>query len=142
MAPITIINWELIEGLPQLMGDRPVVIGHFDLIKIFSAQHEPAGFVQDKIERNVEAAVQHGCVFEVNARAFKKGLDDPYPGSSILALVQQYGGEVTFGDDSHGPEQVGLYYDRSIPVVKQYFDHVVAFEKDEVRISKVTLPLT
>lgn len=45
-------------------------------------------------------------VFEVNSRALKKNLPDPYPQSDVLKIILEMGGKLTLADDSHGPLQV------------------------------------
>ncbi len=120
---------------------RPEVIGHFDLIKIFSPDYEYSSALQDAARRNIREAVSYGAVFEVNSRAFKKGMDEPYPGRMILQMIAESKGQITLGDDSHGISQVGLHYDKAIPIVKEYFNSVVAFDKPNGTLEKVILPL-
>ena len=134
-------QFDLICGLLDLLEGRPIIIGHFDLVKIFSPDHSPSDVVLQRMKRNIEAAVEAECVFEVNARAFKKGLPEPYPGAAVLELIAELGGEVTLGDDAHGPDEVGLFYEKSLPFVERYFDHVVAFERQGEHIQRVSIPL-
>ena len=126
----------------QLMREiKPEVIGHFDLIKIFAGEFQPSQEVLDLARRNINWAVKYGAIFEVNSRAFKKGLTEPYPGRVFLQMIKEEGGEVTLGDDSHGPGQVGLFYERSVPIVAEYFDHVIAFERPDYELLKIPIPI-
>jgi len=118
---------------------RPEVIGHFDLIKIFSPDNSVSRSVWDLIERNIKEAIGYGGVFEVNTRAFKKGLDEPYPGREILETISNMGGEITLGDDSHALEDIGYAFERVTDLLTDYFQYIVAFEKDTDGIKKIRL---
>ena len=86
---------------------RPEVVGHLDLIKIFAPEPLESPTFRRGVERSLEAARAVGSVIEVNGRALKKGLSEPYPGRNILESARAIGVEVTLGDDSHGPDEVG-----------------------------------
>lgn len=121
---------------------KPEVIGHFDLIRIFAGDYEPSSRVMEAIRRNIEAGVSYGALFEVNSRAYKKGFLQPYPQKSILNMLADLGASATLGDDSHGPEDIGLYYSETVAVLKDYFKDVIALKKDEAGlITKVRIPL-
>ncbi|KAK4054398.1 hypothetical protein OIV83_000892 [Microbotryomycetes sp. JL201] len=94
---------------------RPEVVGHFDLCRLYYPDVSFAQFdkVWEKIERNVRFAVSYGALFEVNAAAFRKGWNAAYPGIEVLDLILKLGGRLTLSDDSHGPDAVGLNYDRA-----------------------------
>ncbi|ORY91880.1 Polymerase/histidinol phosphatase-like protein [Syncephalastrum racemosum] len=102
------------EQWTMLQTVKPEVVGHFDLVRIFAkdqaALHHPS--VWNKIERNVDFIVEYGGLFEINSRAWKKGLEDAYPQSDIIKLIQSKGGRFTLSDDCHGPNDVGLFYDQ------------------------------
>jgi histidinol-phosphatase (PHP family) len=116
---------------------RPEVIGHFDLIKIFLHQLNTTGAgldlpiaVSRQIDRNIEAVIAYGGVFEVNSRAFAKGLGEPYPGMELLRRIRELGGEVTLGDDSHAVDDIGRDLDRAAAYIRQAgFERIVAFRK-------------
>lgn len=97
----------------QLMRDiHPEVIGHFDLIRLFRPNFELTENLWNKIERNLDYAIAYGALFELNARAFKKQLHEPYPRLTIINKILEKGGKLTLGDDSHSPEEVGLGFNR------------------------------
>ncbi|KAJ1734532.1 hypothetical protein LPJ61_001018 [Coemansia biformis] len=104
--------------LTMLQGLKPEVVGHFDLIRIF---HPAIPGVEDPLQtaeiralalRNIDYAISYGAVFEINTRAWKKGLQDAYPQRDILAEILQRGGRVTIADDSHGAQDLCMHYDR------------------------------
>ncbi|KAI8067862.1 polymerase/histidinol phosphatase-like protein [Gongronella butleri] len=102
------------EQFAMLHTVKPTVVGHFDLIRIFADQDDAAAAlahpsVMQKIDRNIDAVIAFGGLFEINSRAWKKGLVDAYPCKDI---IHQKGGRLTLSDDCHGPQDVGLYYNK------------------------------
>ncbi|KAG5460782.1 MAG: polymerase/histidinol phosphatase-like protein [Olpidium bornovanus] len=108
---------------------RPEIVGHFDLIRLFEGRPETStganladrptlGLLKDypkiwaKVTRNVDFVVGYEGLFEVNAKAYKKGLCHAYPCDEILQYIKSMGGLFTLSDDSHGPDEVGLNYAR------------------------------
>lgn len=134
-------QYELIKLLSDYCSEFPIVVGHFDLVKIYSPDHQPSAGVWSSVKRNIEAAVKAGLVFEVNSRAFKKGLREPYPSPRILETIRESGGSITLGDDSHGPDQVGLHYPETQQFLDGVFEFVVAFERCKDGFCTVELPL-
>lgn len=65
---------------------RPEVVGHFDLIRLFRPEFELSDEVWMRIRRNVDLVVEYGGLFEVNSRAYKKGLKWAYPMKDILKV--------------------------------------------------------
>lgn len=69
---------------------RPVVVGHFDLVRLLSAEREgrfrrwPG--VWERVERNLREVVAYGGLVEVNAAGLRKGLREPYPGRDICRV--------------------------------------------------------
>ncbi len=111
---------------------HPQVIGHFDLIRIFRPEFPLSRKVWEKIERNLAYGISYQALFEINARAFKKKLTEPYPQAEILQLLLSLGGKITLGDDSHHPDEVGLNFDRLFDFLqKQNISSLYALEKDE-----------
>lgn len=104
----------------------PSVIGHFDLIRLFTpksiaeAASSPEFLatkwpdVWQKVVRNVEYAVGYGALFEMNSAAVRKGWPTPYPASDVAKLIVEKGGRFCLSDDSHGTAQVGLNYHKSL----------------------------
>ncbi|KAF8878804.1 Polymerase/histidinol phosphatase-like protein [Gymnopilus junonius] len=93
---------------------KPEVVGHFDLCRLYqpSLHFRDYPRVFSKIERNVRYAVQYGALFELNAAAFRKKWDTAYPAEDVVEVINSLGGRFALSDDSHGPNAVGLNYDR------------------------------
>jgi len=140
-------QFDLFAALSPFASRIPIVVAHFDLIKIFSPDHDPSEEVWQPIVRNLEFAIANEYVFEVNARAFKKGLGEPYPSAHLLTQIRDMGGEITLGDDSHAADEVGLHFADALPVIRPIFDEVTAFEwraqacGEGERLVRVKLPL-
>ncbi|ORZ05362.1 Polymerase/histidinol phosphatase-like protein [Lobosporangium transversale] len=131
----------------MLQGLQPEVVGHLDLVRIFFSaingchhhqgkdqnksqeQHEQETARQNQnkltpdlwelVRRNVDYVVGYGGLFELNSRAWKKGLADAYPQRDILEHILSKGGRITLSDDSHGPDDVGMFYN---PNLKAYLE--------------------
>ncbi|KAF9584067.1 histidinolphosphatase [Lunasporangiospora selenospora] len=73
------------------------------------------------VKRNVDYVISYGGLFELNSRAWKKGLADAYPQRDILEYILSKGGRVTLSDDSHGPDDVGMFYN---PELKEYLERM------------------
>lgn len=89
---------------------RPEVVGHLDLIRKLALAPERVDTprVQEAARHVLEAAAAYGGIMDVNTSALRRGDATPYPASWLLRLaVGEYGLGVCFGDDSHGPDQVG-----------------------------------
>ena len=104
--------------LEMLETLKPLVVGHFDLIRLYSdAQDDDLRDlggdmeVWDRICRNLEVIKGYGGVLEVNSSALRKGLKQPYPRREICIEWIDMGGVLVMSDDSHGVDQVGTCYD-------------------------------
>lgn len=79
------------EQFEMLSQAKPKVVGHFDLIRLFS--EEPDRRVKgwrdgcwEKMRRNLEKAKEVGGWLEVNTSALRKGLEEPYPGREVAEV--------------------------------------------------------
>ena len=68
----------------------PVVVGHFDVVRLFS--DDPGRNLQlwpgvwEKIMRNLRFVSDYGGVLELNSSALRKGMTEPYPKSEICKV--------------------------------------------------------
>lgn len=78
---------------------RPRIVGHFDLIRLLSA--EPGRDVRqwkgvwERVVRNLKVAAAQGAWLECNSAALRKGLAEPYPGriiSEVCTFLLVFGG--------------------------------------------------
>lgn len=101
----------------MLTALRPVVVGHFDLIRLLSDEPDVLlhgygdGCVWRQVCKNLEFVRGYGGLLEINSSALRKGLEDPYPRREICQEWIRMGGEFVLSDDSHGIEQIAVKYD-------------------------------
>ncbi|KAK3954255.1 Polymerase/histidinol phosphatase-like protein [Pseudoneurospora amorphoporcata] len=103
----------------MLNATKPKVVGHFDLIRLFSEQPDRRvkGWrdgAWNRMKRNLEVCKGLGAWLEVNTSALRKGLKEPYPGREVAEEWIKMGGKFTFSDDSHGIAQVATNYTRGL----------------------------
>jgi histidinol-phosphatase (PHP family) len=69
---------------------QPEVIGHFDLCRLWEPGRrlDADAEVWAAVQRNVQAAVDYGALFEINAAAFRKGWSTAYPGEEVLQVCR------------------------------------------------------
>ncbi|KAI0542941.1 histidinol-phosphatase [Xylaria digitata] len=102
----------------MLVALRPRVVGHFDLIRLMSA--DPGRDVRrwpgvwKRIERNLAFVASYGGWLECNSSALRKGLAEPYPCRVIAEKWLSLDGKFTLSDDSHGIAQLGTNYARAL----------------------------
>lgn len=78
--------------LQMLEQLRPPIVGHFDLIRLFS--DDPDVDIEQtypevwrrRVVRNLEFVLEYGGVLEVNSAALRKGMREPYPGRRIVEV--------------------------------------------------------
>ncbi|KAI0390374.1 Polymerase/histidinol phosphatase-like protein, partial [Xylariaceae sp. FL0594] len=78
------------EQYQMLVGLRPRVVGHFDLVRLMST--DPGRDVRrwdavwERIVRNLTFVASYGGLLECNTSALRKGLDEPYPCRAIAEV--------------------------------------------------------
>ena len=76
----------------MLQALKPPVVGHFDLIRLYSDDKEVDGGFQQwpviwsKILRNLEFIAEYGGLVELNSAAIRKGMSEPYPKQEICEV--------------------------------------------------------
>ena len=94
---------------------EPEVVGHLDLLR----RNAPAGAALDGPEITraadlaLEAAREAGSALDLNTAGWRKNLGNPYPAPWLVKRAASAGVGFCFGDDSHGPDQVGAGIERA-----------------------------
>lgn len=94
---------------------KPDVVGHLDLIR----KNAGPGVSLDTLtirraaERALEAVREHASILDLNTAGYRKGLGGPYPAPWLVKRASQMEIPFCFGDDSHGPDQVGAGIDEA-----------------------------
>jgi histidinol-phosphatase (PHP family) len=107
---------ELIERL------KPLVVGHFDLIRIFDPDYRshlmlPA--IQKRILRNLALIRNLNMILDFNVSALRKGASEPYLSRPILEQALRLGIPVVPGDDAHSVGTVGLYMNEGVRMLQE-----------------------
>ena len=123
----------------MLVTLKPKIVGHFDLIRLFSPKHPISTLVWDKIKRNAAFIKKYGGIIEINSRSLKKSLSDPYPQRDILTLFINLNLSFTLSDDSHGPDDVGLYYAELYNYLKSFDIHSVVYPIDRSKTKTLSV---
>ncbi|ORY00274.1 histidinol phosphate phosphatase H [Basidiobolus meristosporus CBS 931.73] len=127
-----------------LTSVKPLVVGHFDLIRIFAPNTPVTDSIREKMMRNIDYVISYGGLFEINSRAWKKGLKYPYPGKDVLEAILAKGGRVTISDDSHGPGDVGMHYGKLYEYLRELGIkelHYLDSRDNEIVVSTLAMPL-
>ncbi|ODV61243.1 histidinol-phosphatase [Ascoidea rubescens DSM 1968] len=109
---------------------KPNIVGHFDLIYLFSPANEGPKSENFSIEnnwpkiwsliiRNIKFIKEYGGLIELNSAALRKGWLTPYPNLEISLAIKKYGdSRFCFSDDSHSIAQVGLNYHKLLNYIQ------------------------
>jgi len=107
LEPLAIAYYERVAEMVEALN--PEVVGHLDLIRKngvhYGAVDTPA--IRRAAEGALEVIRDRDAIIDLNTAAIRKGLGAPYPEPWLLERVKAMGLGVCFGDDSHGPGQVG-----------------------------------
>lgn len=123
---------------------RPEVVTHFDLIRRNAPNPEsvetPA--VREAALAALDVAEQHRCILDLNTAGIRKGLGCPYPRPWLVREAHARGIPFCFGDDSHGPAQVG----RDVPAAREYLlahgvTTVSVLTRESGKVVRKTVPL-
>jgi histidinol-phosphatase (PHP family) len=93
------------------------IIGHADLPKKFG--HRPNRDCTPLYERFLNAAKQHNACIELNTAGLRKECKEIYPSRDLLRPAFQIGVPITFGSDSHAPEEVGMNFPEAIQLARE-----------------------
>lgn len=107
LEPLAIAYYEAVIAMIEAL--QPEVVGHLDLIRKNGVHVGPVDTpaIREVAVAALEVVRDHGCVLDLNTAGYRKGLKTPYPAPWIIQRATDMGIGFCFGDDSHGPEQVG-----------------------------------
>ena len=88
---------------------RPEVVGHLDLVRKNGRHYGPLDTppIRRSAREALEVIRHHDSILDLNTAGYRKNLGCPYPEPWLLRQAHEMGIGVCFGDDSHGPDQVG-----------------------------------
>lgn len=123
---------------------HPEVVTHFDLVRRNAPSPEsvetPA--VRDAALAALEVVRTHGSILDLNTAGIRKGLGSPYPRPWLVQEAHARGIPFCFGDDSHGPAQVG----KDVVPARDYLlangvNTITILTREQGRIVRKTVPL-
>lgn len=129
---------EMVENL------RPEVVAHLDLVRKNAPSNESVEVVgiREAARATLDVIREHGCILDLNTAGYRKGLGSPYPASWLVHEAHTMGIPFCFGDDSHGPEQVGAGIDGARNyLLENGVDTITTLVKADGEITKQTLSL-
>ena len=103
------------------------ILTHFDLPKKFG--YRPQQSIADLTDEIVEALVKQKMCIELNTGGLRKPVKECYPSNAILKKCYKRDIPVTFGSDSHKPEEVGWEIERALSILREIgYSQVVGFQ--------------
>lgn len=112
------------------LSGRFDVLGHPDLIKIFSQY--PDEDITGMLEETADAVAESGIVIDVNAAGLRKPVGEIYPSRKLLEMFYRRGVPIILSSDAHAADQVGMGYEKSLPLVRDIgYREVVTFSGRE-----------
>lgn len=87
------------------------IIGHIDLPKKFGMFPRNMDFFLTKLSEVIQIASDKEVLIEINTAGIRKAVKEIYPSLDIMKLIKNNGGSITFGSDSHAPNEVGSDFD-------------------------------
>ncbi|MDD1776535.1 MAG: histidinol-phosphatase HisJ [Candidatus Helarchaeota archaeon] len=103
------------------------ILTHFDLPKKFGFR--PQQSIAELTDEIVEALVKQKMAVELNTAGLRKPVKECYPSTAILKKCYERDIPVTFGSDSHKPEEVGWEIERGLSILREIgYSQVVGFQ--------------
>lgn len=87
------------------------VLGHITGLMAYGPKPSEA-MLETEFAATAQALGKAEVAIEVNTSGLRKGTPEPFPASALLRRCLQEGVAVTYGSDSHRPEEVGYARDR------------------------------
>lgn len=113
LEPLAVAYYQAVADMVPAL--RPEVVGHFDLIRLNAGPEARLDTppIRQAAVRALEAVRECDAILDVNTAGYRKGLGMPYPAPWLVQTAQAMGIGFCFGDDSHGPAQVGQGIDEA-----------------------------
>jgi len=123
---------------------RPEVVSHLDLVRRNAPTPESVETDRAKSAalRTLDVIAEVGSILDVNTAGIRKGLGCPYPRPWLLREAHARGIPFCFGDDSHGPEQVGYGLDEARAYLLEHgVGSIAALRRRDGKITREVVPL-
>ncbi len=108
--------WDAVISL--LDTDICDILGHLDLLKKYLPLEDYKPFME-KITYILERIKNENKAIDFNMGGIDRARDKkPYPSQDILERASEIRVDISFGSDSHAPEQVGRYFTQAVELLK------------------------
>ena len=105
------------------------IVGHLDLPKKFG-HRVPDDAVRDMATPALDRIAAAGMAIEINTSGLRKPVGEIYPSPLLLALARERDIPITFGSDSHRPDEVGRADDQAVALARAAgYTHAVRFSQ-------------
>ena len=110
------------------------IIGHIDLPKKFEMFPRNIDFFRSKLSEVIRIASERNILIEINTAGKRKVVKEFYPSLDIMKLIRINGGNITFGSDSHNPNEVASDFDVAASLaINAGFENYTVIEKSGKR---------
>ena len=105
------------------------VCSHFDIVKR-AGIHAPMPLIAEIVPPALDAVAEAGMAIEINTSGIDHAAAEAYPSAPILSWMKERNIPITFGSDSHNPDQLGRHFETAIDLAKAAgYTHRAAFRR-------------
>ena len=94
------------------------IMAHPDLPKKFGIYPADSSYFMKRMKEALKTAAETGRAIEINTAGLRNPAGEPYPSLELLKAAREFGMPVTFGADSHKPEDVGRDFAQAVELAK------------------------
>lgn len=94
------------------------IMAHPDLPKVFGIYPEDCQPFITRMRDAFRIAGEKGIAIELNTAGLRKKVHEIYPSLALLKLAREAGMPITFGSDSHRPEDIASGFDQALELAK------------------------
>jgi histidinol-phosphatase (PHP family) len=128
----------------MVMALKPEVVSHLDLVRRNAPDPESVETraAKEAALRTLDVIAESGAILDLNTAGIRKGLGSPYPRPWLLTEAHERGIPLCFGDDSHGPEQVGFGLDEArVYLLEHGIETITALTREDGAVVQKTIAL-
>lgn len=103
----------------MILSGKIDILGHFDIPKKFGVYPEYYDrLLKNEIPELLRLAGTKNMAIEINTSGLRKPVREIYPSPEILKIAHESGLLLTFGSDSHYPDEPGKDFDKALELAK------------------------
>jgi len=112
------------------------IMGHVDLVKKFG--NLASEDLADEVQKTAQVFKECGVAIEINTSGLRKPVKEMYPSLWNLKIYADAGVPLTFGSDSHDPNDVGRDFERAVALAQEagYSEYVLFKSRKIERVVK------